>query len=424
MYNLYYVVISAAAFQGLLLALALHRVKHNKASLKWLSALLVAISVCLVGRICYDERLFAKYPKIAIGSDLILFCYGPLMLAYVKSIFLKARQKPIQIGKHFILAGLHLLWLCPFFLVSDQAVFTMLATKTHRFAGQLTEVLGWIHIAIYLTTAIQIFRKYPRKAKDFISNLPEITFLHSFFILNTLALVLWATGFFLLKFRGNTVSIFLSYNSIWLLLTGSVYIIGYYAIVFPQVFRIDTKDRNPTFNNEQQEKPQAEIIYQQIYEFKKNTVLTQKEIVNETIHAFTIETKATKTETFIVKEKSTYSEQFIKEEALKLTNFMEQEKPFLDPNLTLPMLAGKLPTTVHILSKVINESFNKNFFDYINGYRVAHFMQLAQQRDNKKFTLLALAFDSGFNSKSTFNTAFKKATNKTPSQYLKDFYLE
>ncbi|MBC7935667.1 MAG: AraC family transcriptional regulator [Rhizobacter sp.] len=84
------------------------------------------------------------------------------------------------------------------------------------------------------------------------------------------------------------------------------------------------------------------------------------------------------------------------------------------------MLSTQLSCTVHFLSKIINEQFGKNFFDYINAYRVGYFIQLAQKPASDQYTILSLAFESGFNSKSTFNHSFKKMTDKTPSQYLKE----
>jgi AraC-like DNA-binding protein len=409
----YYTVIGSAAFQGILLALALLKVQANRQSAAWLSALLVAISACLVGRIFYEESLFVRYPKIAIGSDLLLFVYGVLIFWYVKSVFYEDKPKLINIAPHFIPAFLHLLWLSQFFIVSDATIFTLLPAPIHVFMAQLTEILGWLHIIFYLIIAFRVYKNYPAKAKAFVSNLSILTFFRAFFTLNFMTLSLWIMGFILLKLNSNIVSIIFTYNSIWLILTGSVYLVGYYAVVFPQVFRINSKNTFERVN-------QGDFALIQEEMGPESTVMSFEGRLNSTSPSLHMGINGPEMKTLIVKEKSPFVDNQIAQEALKLESYMSQAKPFLDPNLTLPMLAGQLPTTVHVLSKVINETFDKNFFDYINGYRVEYFRALVKEPKNKSFTLLSLAFESGFSSKSTFNMAFKKVMHKTPSQYVKE----
>lgn len=103
----------------------------------------------------------------------------------------------------------------------------------------------------------------------------------------------------------------------------------------------------------------------------------------------------------------------------RLLCFMEQEKPYLENNLNLRGLAQELDVNANYLSQVINEQHGKNFFEFINSYRVNELKEMMNDPDNRQFTLLSMAFDCGFNSKTTFNTAFKRITGLTPSQYLK-----
>jgi AraC-like DNA-binding protein len=118
-----------------------------------------------------------------------------------------------------------------------------------------------------------------------------------------------------------------------------------------------------------------------------------------------------------------YARSGLKEEdALKyhrrLTELMKSEKPYLEPKLTLSTLAGELDISPNHLSQVINQYEGKNFFDFVNSYRVEEFMQRVADPANRNFSILAIAFDSGFNSKSSFNEVFKKITGKTPSKYM------
>jgi AraC-like DNA-binding protein len=97
---------------------------------------------------------------------------------------------------------------------------------------------------------------------------------------------------------------------------------------------------------------------------------------------------------------------------------MDAEKPYLEAELSLPDLARRLRMPVPLLSQVVNEGTGKNFNDFINAYRVAEFLRQAQEPANAHLSLLGIALNSGFNSKSTFNRAFKKVTGASPKEYL------
>lgn len=102
----------------------------------------------------------------------------------------------------------------------------------------------------------------------------------------------------------------------------------------------------------------------------------------------------------------------------KLKSIMADQKPHLDCDLNLLKLAKLLTITPHQLSYVINVGFDENFFQFVNRHRVETARELLRE-DDSNTTMLAIAFDSGFNSKTSFNTTFKKITGHTPSEYRK-----
>ncbi len=102
----------------------------------------------------------------------------------------------------------------------------------------------------------------------------------------------------------------------------------------------------------------------------------------------------------------------------KLLDWMENEQPYLDPELSLPDLAKKLNTNASILSRVINEGTGQHFNDFVNEYRIRYFENCIRQGRQETQTLLGIALDCGFNSKATFNRAFKKYKGMTPKSYL------
>ena len=102
-----------------------------------------------------------------------------------------------------------------------------------------------------------------------------------------------------------------------------------------------------------------------------------------------------------------------------LKDRMVNEKPYLDPKLNLSDMAEMIHCSPGQLSQLLNEHIGKNFYDYVNEYRLQYFRELNRDPKNKQYTVLSLAYESGFNSKTTFNNFFKKTMGVTPSEYLK-----
>ena len=103
----------------------------------------------------------------------------------------------------------------------------------------------------------------------------------------------------------------------------------------------------------------------------------------------------------------------------KLLNFIEAQKPYLDAQLSLGSLAEKLDLHPNKLSYLINEKTKMNFNEFINQFRLAHFKEIAVDEKNAHITILGLAYESGFNSKTVFNAYFKKMEDTTPGNWLK-----
>ena len=96
---------------------------------------------------------------------------------------------------------------------------------------------------------------------------------------------------------------------------------------------------------------------------------------------------------------------------------MEQEKLYRETDLTLQNLADKIQLPSYQVSQAINEGMKMNFYDLVNGYRVEEAKRLLLDEKNKNFTILSVGFEAGFNSKTTFNTVFKKFTGLTPTEF-------
>jgi YesN/AraC family two-component response regulator len=96
----------------------------------------------------------------------------------------------------------------------------------------------------------------------------------------------------------------------------------------------------------------------------------------------------------------------------------------LNPELGLNDLAGLLQTNPHVLSRLINEDDAMNFYDFVNTYRINEFKKRCEHGQHKTMTIIAIANDVGFKSKTTFNRTFKKINGLTPRDYLHKLKVE
>lgn len=105
------------------------------------------------------------------------------------------------------------------------------------------------------------------------------------------------------------------------------------------------------------------------------------------------------------------------ENLIEFEKFIKEERNFLDANLSLEFVAKKLNINKSYLSRLINSDLEKSFNDYINELRIEEAKTYLEQTEFENYTLLAIGLEAGFNSKTAFNSAFKKFTGVTPSEY-------
>jgi AraC-like DNA-binding protein len=109
---------------------------------------------------------------------------------------------------------------------------------------------------------------------------------------------------------------------------------------------------------------------------------------------------------------------------IEIDLLVQEKKPFLDEDLTLSSLADQLKISDKKLSTLLNQYMEASFYDYINGYRVEEVKKRLALPDSNTYTILAIAYDCGFKSKSSFNRIFKNNTHLAPSEYQKRLLLD
>jgi len=141
-------------------------------------------------------------------------------------------------------------------------------------------------------------------------------------------------------------------------------------------------------------------IFHQLYHERKSPVLKEGELESNAKY-----------------ERSGLKEADAEKYLNRLLKYMDTRKPHLDIDLTIQDIAESLDIPRHYITQVINEKLRRNFYQFINEYRVEEVKKLLGDKDYKKYTLTAIAYEAGFNSKSAFNSAFKEITGMTPSEY-------
>jgi len=251
----------------------------------------------------------------------------------------------------------------PFFLEESNPI-RLLWIKYTRIRYIIIEGSAVFLNIYYLILNVRLLQRYKKSSQNNFSFKQSPTYLSVILILIAICLtawffsyISWVSGYY------NPLSMY-GYSVIWYTMVFLTYVLAFFAMIQPKLFKMSTETK----------KGKQELI--------------------------------SSNESLLLKE--------------KLTVLMANEKPYLKPKLTLQELAKMIGVRANVISYVINEEFKKNFNDFINEYRIEEFINLIKEEENKKLTILALAFDSGFNSKTTFNSTFKKKMGKTPFQFIKE----
>jgi AraC-like DNA-binding protein len=361
---------------GFFITLVIVSVKKGDKTTNVILALLVAMfTTVIAGFVIWQTRFYVLVPLLTGVFANVYLTLGPLLYLYVGALTrpgFRFRKKDLF---HFIPFVLNILYLLPFYLKSSRekiAIFKGLALHSNA-SYHVILLVRLVHLGIYLVLTVKLIRTHQHNIRQQHSSIEKIKldWLHHLVIALSALLTAYILFYLFSVINYESSSPFdLSGKIFSLLHTAIVFFIGYKGLAQPDIFsREDAAS-----------------------------------------------TAATTTARY---QKSTLTPAKAKEYLQDLMQFMEHEKPYLDSEITLKALAEKLSMSYFHLSQIINEHLDRNFYDFINHYRVKEAKELLEtlaQYPGK--TILDVAFAAGFNSKSTFNLVFKKTTGLTPSQYL------
>ena len=323
---------------------------------------------------------YRRLPDLIGWGDLLALVHGPFLYLYIFYL-----TKPKKLSKkqffHFLpIVFAYLLWM-PFLLADPTHKLLSynqgFSSSYYQTIGVITNICIIISGIVYVFAAIVLLQRYKKKIREEFSNTEKIS-------LNWLRyLIAGIAGIWLFViFYPTTESIYLS---------ASLYIcfIGFFGVRQQQIFKPANTNTYPA-------------TIDQPYHTQAPDSIEAETLPNKPKYDW-----------------SSLTEADIQRIFMELNNVMEQEKPYKNAELTLSKLAETLQLKDAALSQVINSKFDKSFYDYINSLRVDECIKMIADEKNQNYTLLSIAFDCGFNSKSSFNRNFRKFTGKSPSDFFK-----
>jgi AraC-like DNA-binding protein len=386
-------IITIGIILTLFLSLILLSKKNKSLSDKILLAWLISIAIMLLLYKLQTEELRDNYAFLLGWGFPFPLLQWPFLYLYVLSL---TSKKPLKINHllHFIPFLLSILLFSNYLASPDQIKLDIYNRQGEGYETEMNINLIAIILSAmaYTFLSIRELRSYHQNIKNEFSYTERIT-------LNWLVYLTVAMSFILFL-----VLVYPIDNFIYSAVTGLVFYIGYFGINQLGIF---TEKQNSQHSSHTKEFFNLDFQLKRQSSIPEDTVI--KSINN---HQIEISDK-------VKYEKTKISNSEMSSIHLRLKSIMNEEKLFKNPELTLAEVALKISIQPNILSQVINTLEGKNFYDFINGQRIEEFQRIALSPSRSKYSLLSLAFESGFNSKTSFNRNFKKVTNLSPSEFLK-----
>lgn len=363
--------ISASSFFYLAFVLLVKGRTTNRLANRWLAIFLIFVGFLQLDDALIISRTYFQYPHFYNAFDSFLFGIAPAFYWATFHFVQPSRRFYWQSLWHFIPCYLILLLSIPSFLESKAEKLALLKVLEEQ--GPVLEPIEMIVFAlIFVQCVVYIFLSYrwilqhQQNLKQVSSNQEgaDLQWFRYFLCGVALLLFFWVVEIiFHTNFLDGKMSLIY-----WL---GTFYL-GFYAIQQKEIYPFAP-----------QELVEIEAIIQE--KPQSNTTATN---INE----------AQKTQ---------------------LLHLMETQKPYLDPELNLLKLAQRMQCSTHEMSQLINQGFERNFYQFINAYRVEESKRLLKDTKLEHLSVLAIGFEAGFNSKTTFNTTFKQMVGMSPVEFRK-----
>ena len=364
-----------AAFNSLFFAILIlqkKRAVHHKIMTSWLVYLGIYVGLYAI----FSDLLFTKYQLFSASFISLLLLHGPFLYLYISSLNddkFQISWKNLIHFTPFILFNLYII-LASFFPHYAQKIRLDHSENVYgtAYLFNLFLILTVLSGPVYILLTIRLFRKLDINIFNNFSTSENINLdwirklIYTFGVVWTVLLIFTTVHHVFGLFSWSFCT-----NGLFLSLSVFILLIGFLGLNQKEIF-VQYPDK------------QIEYVIDEPKAKYATTLLKEDEM-----------------------------DDYIK----KIEQYMDEEKPYLDADISLPELSERMNIPSHHLSRVINEKLNMNFFDFINQYRVEEVKSRIQDQQYVHLSILGIAFDSGFNTKSAFNRVFKKMTGMTPSEF-------
>lgn len=353
-----------AAFQALFFGVLVITKKNKSMFDKCISAWLLFLTAHILC-ISISQNVSIPYSNYFNYLACILSGLHGFFLYLCTSALVCNTQKDIK-KEYIIIAGYILIAFAGFILKNSYLYITI-----------VTRILAFLCNTLFIILAVRLFHRYKKFLQTNFSNIDMLSF--NWMRLLAFGLIILLSGALILvilcEFFSFPISLFSVFAVMVLLF---VNVLGFRGIKHSTIFNQTVPPYNQAQTGKQPTTDKEQASSYANYGLKQDDAISLSE---------------------------------------KLKNYMEKEKPYTNMDLTLKDLASALDTYPHYITQVLNTVFNQNFYDFINTYRVEEVQKRLHDPQFRNFTILAVAYDCGFNSKSSFNRIFKQKTGLTPSEY-------
>jgi AraC-like DNA-binding protein len=383
-----------AVFLGLILFRSAHAGKPANRILAWL---LLVLALSLTDGFLAETNYYGLCPQL-IGLEWPTnFLYGPLIFLYTRSMLSRPGQaRKGRSWPHFIPAVALSVYLSPVYLMDParKALWWRLTGGFEKAASMWDldpiVIAIVVQMAVYIALSVRALAHHAARVEQGFSSVEDID-LHWMKRFLVVFFVLWIAYSFYTLFSQFYDLFRQAGYALHLLCACAVFVLGYKGLKQPELFTViaalDALDAASGTQPAPVPPEQAEA------EPSSDEAATEKY------------------------RKSSLDAEQADEILSGLMHLMDENRPFLEMGLTLPALADMLDVSTNHLSQVINMGLRKNFFDFVNSYRVREAQRLLRSHEADRLSILGIGMEAGFSSKSAFYNAFRKHTGMTPSQY-------
>jgi len=389
--NFFFILIVATITLGSLLVFALLTSKHSYKTANYLlSGLIVLFSYYALVKILSNTNEILHYPHLIRTYRPIFILACAVIYFYCKALTTPGFRFTYIDSLHLVPFGMYTLIMLPFFFSDPATKVASLSLQPFTLSWMIERGFWVIIFFFYFAFSFRTIHHHQQHIKDIFSNLEKVkldwlrNLLLAFGVIWVTALLRFLTAYGKVGYENKFL--------VPILLCLTIFLIGWYALRQPEIF----SDRWDKLIRENDRKSETAVS------MGKNR-----------------QEEPARSKQPPKYEYSSLSERDIARHKDNLINYLEQEKPYTDPDLKLQNLADHLGIPSYQLSQIINTELQQNFYDLINSLRIAEAKHRLIDPAKQHITIIAIAYDVGFNSKSTFNAAFKKHTKMTPSQFKK-----